>query len=172
MCLHYGFLRFDPLSCLLLALRGGCASKCPCSSKEHKCCKIWPLLSYFLSTQEIALLSQFEHENIVQYYDTDKVSKFTLSFCWYDLVYCMHRNSLFSFLSPLCMLRLLCWWPSNCVTVFQEGSKLYIFLELVTQGSLASLYQKYRLLDTHASAYTRQILNGLTYLHERNIVHR
>ncbi|CAL4921881.1 unnamed protein product [Urochloa decumbens] len=79
----------------------------------------------FQLEQEIALLSQFEHENIVQYYGTDK-----------------------------------------------EDSKLYIFLELVTQGSLASLYQKYRLRDTHVSAYTRQILNGLTYLHERNIVHR
>ncbi|CAL9203790.1 unnamed protein product, partial [Musa hybrid cultivar] len=75
--------------------------------------------------QEIALLSQFEHENIVQYYGTDK-----------------------------------------------EDSKLYIFLELVTQGSLASLYQKYRLQDSQVSAYTRQILNGLNYLHERNIVHR
>ncbi|KAJ8497758.1 hypothetical protein OPV22_008310 [Ensete ventricosum] len=75
--------------------------------------------------QEIALLSQFEHENIVQYYGTDK-----------------------------------------------EDSKLYIFLELVTQGSLASLYQKYRLQDSQVSAYTRQILNGLDYLHERNIVHR
>ncbi|KAJ1297855.1 hypothetical protein BS78_01G409600 [Paspalum vaginatum] len=79
----------------------------------------------FQLEQEIALLSQFEHENIVQYYGTDK-----------------------------------------------EDSKLYIFLELVTQGSLASLYQRYRLRDTHVSAYTRQILNGLTYLHERNIVHR
>ncbi|CAM0872385.1 unnamed protein product [Alopecurus aequalis] len=75
--------------------------------------------------QEIALLSQFEHENIVHYYGTDK-----------------------------------------------EDSKLYIFLELVTQGSLVSLYQKYRLRDTHVSAYTRQILNGLAYLHERDIVHR
>ncbi|GJN08393.1 hypothetical protein PR202_ga26306 [Eleusine coracana subsp. coracana] len=54
----------------------------------------------------------------------------------------------------------------------QEDSKLYIFLELVTQGSLATLYQKYRLRDTHVSAYTRQILHGLIYLHERNIVHR
>lgn len=75
--------------------------------------------------QEIALLSQFEHENIVQYYGTDK-----------------------------------------------EESKLFIFLELVTQGSLASLYQKYRLRNTQVSAYTRQILNGLQYLHERNVVHR
>ncbi|URE16944.1 Mitogen-activated protein kinase kinase kinase [Musa troglodytarum] len=75
--------------------------------------------------QEVALLSQFEHENIVQYYGTDK-----------------------------------------------ESSKLFIFLELVTQGSLASLYQKYHLRDTQVSAYTWQILHGLNYLHERNVVHR
>ncbi|KAL5218211.1 hypothetical protein ABZP36_018895 [Zizania latifolia] len=75
--------------------------------------------------QEIALLSQFEHENIVQYYGTDK-----------------------------------------------EESKLYIFIELVTQGPLSSLYQKYKLQDSQVSAYTRQILNGLVYLHERNVVHR
>ncbi|XP_008801037.2 mitogen-activated protein kinase kinase kinase 1-like [Phoenix dactylifera] len=75
--------------------------------------------------QEIALLSQFEHENIVQYYGTDK-----------------------------------------------EDSKLYIFIELVTQGSLASLYQKYRLRASQVSAFTRQILNGLKYLHDRNVVHR
>ncbi|CAL9061396.1 unnamed protein product [Musa banksii] len=75
--------------------------------------------------QEVALLSQFEHENIVQYYGTDK-----------------------------------------------EESKLFIFLELVTQGSLASLYQKYHLRDTQVSSYTWQILHGLNYLHERNVVHR
>jgi serine/threonine protein kinase len=56
--------------------------------------------------------------------------------------------------------------------LYQEETKLYIFLELVTQGSLASLYQKYHLRETHVSAYTRQILHGLVYLHERNIVHR
>ncbi|KAK6277397.1 hypothetical protein POUND7_017720 [Theobroma cacao] len=75
--------------------------------------------------QEIALLSQFEHENIVQYYGTDK-----------------------------------------------DESKLYIFLELVTKGSLLSLYSKYHLKDSQVSAYTRQILHGLKYLHDRNVVHR
>ncbi|XP_038973104.1 mitogen-activated protein kinase kinase kinase 9-like isoform X3 [Phoenix dactylifera] len=79
----------------------------------------------FQLEQEIALLSRFEHENIVQYFGTDK-----------------------------------------------EEAKLYIFLELVTQGSLASLYQKYHLKDSQVSAYTRQILNGLNYLHNRNVVHR
>ncbi|KAI3879993.1 hypothetical protein MKX03_020401 [Papaver bracteatum] len=75
--------------------------------------------------QEVALLSQFEHENIVQYLGTDKA----------------------------------------------EG-KLYIFLELVTKGSLAQLYQKYDLLDSQVSSYTRQILHGLRYLHDHDVIHR
>ncbi|GAV67369.1 Pkinase domain-containing protein [Cephalotus follicularis] len=81
--------------------------------------------SIFQLEQEISLLSQFEHENIVQYLGTNK-----------------------------------------------DDAKLYIFLELVTKGSLASLYQKYNLRDSQVSAYTRQILSGLKYLHERNVVHR
>ncbi|XP_031098100.1 mitogen-activated protein kinase kinase kinase 1-like [Ipomoea triloba] len=75
--------------------------------------------------QEIDLLRQFEHENIVQYYGTEK-----------------------------------------------DGSKLYIFLELVSQGSLMKLYQKYKLQDSQVSAYTRQILHGLKYLHNQNVIHR
>jgi mitogen-activated protein kinase kinase kinase 1 len=58
------------------------------------------------------------------------------------------------------------------MSVFQEDGKLYIFLELVTQGSLAALYQKYHLQDSQVSAYTRQILSGLHYLHQRNVLHR
>ncbi|KAK4572975.1 hypothetical protein RGQ29_031096 [Quercus rubra] len=79
---------------------------------------------YYLE-QEISLLSQFEHENIVQYYGTDK-----------------------------------------------DESKLYIFLELVTKGSLQMLYRRYHLRDSQVSAYTRQILHGLKYLHDRKVVHR
>ncbi|XP_050375738.1 mitogen-activated protein kinase kinase kinase 1-like isoform X2 [Argentina anserina] len=75
--------------------------------------------------QEIHLLSQFEHDNIVQYLGTDK-----------------------------------------------DESKLYIFLELVTKGSLASLYSKYLLRDSQVSVFTRQILSGLKYLHDRNVLHR
>ncbi|KAL5145427.1 Mitogen-activated protein kinase kinase kinase 1 [Glycine soja] len=81
--------------------------------------------SVYQLEQEIALLSQFEHENIVQYYGTE-----------------------------------------------MDQSKLYIFLELVTKGSLRSLYQKYTLRDSQVSSYTRQILHGLKYLHDRNVVHR
>ncbi|XP_004299967.1 PREDICTED: mitogen-activated protein kinase kinase kinase 1-like [Fragaria vesca subsp. vesca] len=75
--------------------------------------------------QEIHLLSQFEHDNIVQYLGTDK-----------------------------------------------DETKLYIFLELVTKGSLASLYSKYVLRDSQVSVFTRQILSGLIYLHDRNVLHR
>ncbi|XP_038681845.1 mitogen-activated protein kinase kinase kinase 1-like isoform X1 [Tripterygium wilfordii] len=75
--------------------------------------------------QEISLLKQFKHENIVRYLGTDK-----------------------------------------------DETKLYIFLELITKGSLAKLYHKYHLKDSQVSVYTKQILNGLKYLHERNVVHR
>ncbi|XP_065880666.1 mitogen-activated protein kinase kinase kinase 1 [Euphorbia lathyris] len=81
--------------------------------------------SIYQLEQEIILLSQFEHENIVQYYGTQR-----------------------------------------------DESKLYIFLQLVTKGSLMSLYQRYHLRDSQVSAYTRQILHGLKYLHDRNVIHR
>ncbi|CAN6563630.1 unnamed protein product [Malus baccata var. baccata] len=75
--------------------------------------------------QEISLLSQFEHDNIVRYLGTHK-----------------------------------------------DETKLYIFLELVTKGSLVKLYQNYNLEDSQVSGYTRQILSGLTYLHKRRVLHR
>ncbi|XP_039174116.1 mitogen-activated protein kinase kinase kinase 1-like isoform X2 [Eucalyptus grandis] len=75
--------------------------------------------------QEISLLGQFEHENIVQYIGTDK-----------------------------------------------DNEKLYIFLEIMTKGSLATLYRNHSLIESQVSAYTRQILNGLKYLHDKKVIHR
>nr|ABK06419.1 HA-tagged protein kinase domain of putative mitogen-activated protein kinase kinase kinase [synthetic construct] len=54
----------------------------------------------------------------------------------------------------------------------KDGSNLYIFLELVTQGSLLKLYQRYQLRDSVVSLYTRQILDGLKYLHDKGFIHR
>ncbi|XP_017246766.1 uncharacterized protein LOC108218363 [Daucus carota subsp. sativus] len=54
----------------------------------------------------------------------------------------------------------------------QTESNLYIFLELASKGSLLSLYQQYHFRDPLVSVYTRQILNGLKYLHDGNVVHR
>ncbi|KAI7736115.1 hypothetical protein M8C21_011181 [Ambrosia artemisiifolia] len=75
--------------------------------------------------QEVSLLRQLDHENIVRYFGTDK-----------------------------------------------DDGKLYIFVELMTKGSLAKIYQKYKLRESQVSAYTKQILSGLNYLHERKVVHR
>ncbi|KAG6548981.1 hypothetical protein Mapa_009423 [Marchantia paleacea] len=54
----------------------------------------------------------------------------------------------------------------------RADGKLYIFLELVSKGSLASLCKKFKLTHSQIVAYTRQILKGLKYLHDMNIVHR
>ncbi|PRQ35462.1 putative mitogen-activated protein kinase kinase kinase STE-STE11 family [Rosa chinensis] len=55
---------------------------------------------------------------------------------------------------------------------FEHENILYILLELVTEGSLRKLYQTYPLTDSHVSVYTRQILQGLKYLHDQNVIHR
>ncbi|KAI6678654.1 hypothetical protein NL676_039450 [Syzygium grande] len=75
--------------------------------------------------QEICLLSQFDHENIVRCLGSDK-----------------------------------------------DDKKLYLFLELMPKGSLATLYRKYKLRDSHVSEFTRQIVNALKYLHDQKVVHR
>ncbi|XP_031390537.1 mitogen-activated protein kinase kinase kinase 1-like [Punica granatum] len=54
----------------------------------------------------------------------------------------------------------------------KDESTLYIFLELISKGSLEKIYRKYPLQDSQVSAYTRQILRGLKYLHDNNVVHR
>ncbi|KAG2661838.1 hypothetical protein PVAP13_1KG111385 [Panicum virgatum] len=71
--------------------------------------------------QEILLLSQLEHKNIVQYFGAKK-----------------------------------------------EETVLSIFLEFVSEGSLVSVYEKRQLEESTISAYTRQILTGLAYLHHHN----
>lgn len=75
--------------------------------------------------QEIALLSEIQHPNIVQYLGTER-----------------------------------------------DDEKLYIFLELVSKGSLAHVYEKYVFFYDQVRAYTTQILSGLKYLHDRKIIHR
>lgn len=74
---------------------------------------------------EIALLSEIQHPNIVQYLGTER-----------------------------------------------DDEKLYIFLELVSKGSLAHVYNKYEFFYEQVRAYTKQILSGLKYLHDRKIIHR
>ncbi|KAI8331274.1 kinase-like domain-containing protein [Choanephora cucurbitarum] len=54
-----------------------------------------------------------------------------------------------------------------------EEGHIYIFLEYVPGGSISSLLNKYQCLDEPLTRFfTRQILEGLQYLHERDILHR
>ncbi|KAI5056387.1 hypothetical protein GOP47_0028205 [Adiantum capillus-veneris] len=53
------------------------------------------------------------------------------------------------------------------------GGNLYIYLELVSGGSIYKLYQEFtRLQEPVIRRYTRQILQGLYFLHSKHTVHR
>eukprot|EP00850_Spirogloea_muscicola_P021701 SM000258S09117 [mRNA] locus=s258:114716:120085:- [translate_table: standard] len=55
----------------------------------------------------------------------------------------------------------------------QEGDYLYIFLEYIPGGSIHKLLQEFGKFDEPLiRTYTRQILGGLAYLHNKNTVHR
>nr|TKS17843.1 hypothetical protein D5086_0000009440 [Populus alba] len=74
---------------------------------------------------EIAILKRLDHDNIIQYYGTDK-----------------------------------------------DEEKLYMFLELVSHGTLEQAYKNCPFKESQVSHYTRQILQGLKYLHGCNVIHR
>jgi serine/threonine protein kinase len=55
----------------------------------------------------------------------------------------------------------------------RRSNTLYIFLEYVPGGSIASMLERFgRFGEELAQRYTRQLLKGLQYLHEKRIVHR
>lgn len=54
----------------------------------------------------------------------------------------------------------------------KDSEKLYLFLELMPYGSLDTLYEKKSLTESEVSKITRQILNGLKFLHSKNVIHR
>lgn len=55
----------------------------------------------------------------------------------------------------------------------EEEGLIYIFLEYVPGGSISSLLNQYQFFDEALTKFfTRQILKGLAYLHERHILHR
>ncbi|KAJ6742663.1 hypothetical protein OIU85_016721 [Salix viminalis] len=59
----------------------------------------------------------------------------------------------------------------QCYGTEKDGDMLYIFLELVSHGTLEQAYKNCRFEESQVSHYTRQILQGLTHLHSRNVVH-
>ncbi len=62
----------------------------------------------------------------------------------------------------------VCWSDSSL-----EDDCLNIFLEYVPGGSVTALLRNYGAFEeTLVKNFVRQILQGLTYLHERDIIHR
>ncbi|EDV28610.1 uncharacterized protein TRIADDRAFT_49618 [Trichoplax adhaerens] len=54
-----------------------------------------------------------------------------------------------------------------------ENDTVNIFMELVTGGTIANVIKNFGPLDEKIfSRYTMQILQGLKYVHDRNIIHR
>lgn len=54
-----------------------------------------------------------------------------------------------------------------------DGSMINIFMEHITGGSIASLLLQYGPLQEQTIRnYTKQILKGIEYLHENNVIHR
>ena len=55
----------------------------------------------------------------------------------------------------------------------RDESQFYIFLEYVPGGSISSVIHKFgKFSEGLVRSYTRQILVGLAYLHEHQIMHR
>ncbi|KAG8645961.1 E3 ubiquitin-protein ligase UPL5 [Manihot esculenta] len=70
----------------------------------------------------------------------------------------------------LCQLR-----HPNIVSYYgmeRRESKIYIFLEIVRPGSLKEICKNFKLKDSQVFHYTKQILEGLNYLHGRSVAHR
>jgi serine/threonine protein kinase len=55
----------------------------------------------------------------------------------------------------------------------ERDDKLFIFTEWCPGGSISDMLKKFGALEEHVVAlYTRQILEGLKYLHGNGIIHR
>lgn len=71
------------------------------------------------------------------------------------------------------ILLLLLTFVISYLGVDRNDDTLYIFLEYVTGGSIASLLNVFKMFhESVVRLYTRQMLLGLKYLHDNNIVHR
>jgi len=65
--------------------------------------------------------------------------------------------------------------PENIIQYYgtdEDREKLYMFLELVSHGTLEQAYKNCPFKESQVSHYTRQILQGLKYLHGCNVIHR
>ncbi len=54
----------------------------------------------------------------------------------------------------------------------KDQYKFSIFLEYVPGGSLERIYKTYPMNENLIQIYTKQILEGIEYLHANNVIHR
>jgi serine/threonine protein kinase len=54
----------------------------------------------------------------------------------------------------------------------KDRTKFSIFLEYVPGGSLERIYKTYPMNENLIQIYTKQILEGIEYLHAHNVIHR
>ncbi|KAG6548976.1 hypothetical protein Mapa_009418 [Marchantia paleacea] len=61
----------------------------------------------------------------------------------------------------------------NCTfRAFDKVLRVEMSLDFVFHETLEERYREFKLTDRQVGLYTRDILNGIAYLHEKNIVHR
>ena len=57
--------------------------------------------------------------------------------------------------------------------VFQDEKRVYIFTDIAPNGNIYLYLKRLKKFpECIAGKYVRQLLNGLTYLHQKNIIHR
>ena len=55
---------------------------------------------------------------------------------------------------------------------YKDQDCINIFLEFVSGGTLERIYKTYPMNENLLRLYTKQILEGLEYLHANNVIHR
>ena len=55
---------------------------------------------------------------------------------------------------------------------YKDASNLSIFMEFVSGGTLEKIYKTYPMNENIVRVYTKQILEGIEYLHVNNVIHR
>ncbi|KAJ1636274.1 kinase-like domain-containing protein [Pavlovales sp. CCMP2436] len=86
----------------------------------------------------------------------------------------MSKDQMSSLVSEVVLMKLL-KHPNivNYLESITTKDYLYIVLEFVENGSLASILKKFgSFTEQLVSIYIAQVLDGLTYLHEQGVIHR
>ncbi len=108
--------------------------------------------------EEIHLLKTMKHRHIVQFYGTSRT-----------VIHFLMLN-IFSAFSHTTHLKCE---SSSIFKLFLQAEMVNIFMEYLPGGSIASLLSRFGVFDERVFCrYTRQLLDGVSFLHANNIIHR